>query len=64
MEKLTPEQIEKVKMYHEKSAQLDGRQPSMLEDMLPYLSGTLDLIDKLGDGDPVKAAEKRARMMK
>lgn len=56
---LTPEQREKVKIYHQTLAKIRGEKPMELDDdMLSLMVGTYNTIQLEGGGDPVKAAQK------
>ena len=55
--KLTYEQTEKVRIYHQTLAQLRGdKVPTIELELLESMTGTYNLIELYGGGDPVKAA--------
>lgn len=56
---LTDEQVEKLKVYIDKINEVEGNDINFDDDTLRVLSGTYKIIEKMGGGDPIKAAEWR-----
>ena len=54
---LTPGQIEKLRTYLRKTAELRGYDYVEYPAILHCMVGTYENIEKYGDGDPIKAAE-------
>ncbi|MEZ4938755.1 MAG: hypothetical protein R2799_14285 [Crocinitomicaceae bacterium] len=64
---LNPEQLETVKIYLRKLAELRGEECLLLsswtDEDLSILTGSYKLIQKFGEGDPVKAAIKHQSIL-
>lgn len=61
MEKLNPEQIDKLKIFIDKINEVEGKNIVFEESTLALLTGTYNIIEKMGGGDPLKAAEWRLK---
>lgn len=59
MEKLNEEQVEKIKTFIDLINKAEGRDVRFDDHTLSLLTGTYKIIEKMGGGCPVKAAEWR-----
>ena len=59
MNKLNTEQVKKLKVFIDKINEVEDRSIEFDDNTLAIMTGTYKLIEQLGGGDPIKAAEKR-----
>ncbi len=62
IKRLNAEQINKIRLFFEKINAVEKRDTYFDDDKLALLTGTYKLIEKVGGGDPIKAAEWRLRV--
>lgn len=56
---LTDEQAKKVRIFLERINEVEGNDITFDEETIYLLEGTYGIIEKMGGGDPIKAAEWR-----
>lgn len=62
IKRLNAEQINKVRLFFEKINTVEKRDTYFDDNKLALMTGTYKLIERVGGGDPIKAAEWRLRV--
>ncbi|MCB0631597.1 MAG: hypothetical protein R2824_24065 [Saprospiraceae bacterium] len=61
VDRLNQEQVAAVKTFYRKIAEVEGQNIQLDDSVYPLLTGSYKIIQKVGGGDPIKAAEWRLR---